>query len=233
MGKSTILSELTDTKSEQAAYEFTTLTCIPGVLNYNGANIQLLDMPGIIEGAARGRGRGRQVVSCAKTAVRLCACVPVCLCVCVPVHLCVCVGLSGFVSLSLTNRQDLILMMMDATKGDTQRKKLEKELYEVGIRLNTSKPDIYFKVKKGGGLAFNSTVNLTWITEKLVRGILHEYRIFHAEVLFRQDVTVDQFIDVLEADQRSYMPCLYVYNKVDSITIEEVDTLAKCVLPDS
>ena len=41
---------------------------IPGVLEYEGARIQLLDLPGIVEGAAMGRGRGRQVVSVAKTA---------------------------------------------------------------------------------------------------------------------------------------------------------------------
>lgn len=39
VGKSTLLSTLTDTQSEAAAYEFTTLTCIPGVLNYNNAKI--------------------------------------------------------------------------------------------------------------------------------------------------------------------------------------------------
>ena len=44
-----------------ANYEFTTLTCIPGVIEYKGANIQLLDLPGIIEGASQGKGRGRQV----------------------------------------------------------------------------------------------------------------------------------------------------------------------------
>ena len=44
-----------------AAYEFTTLTCIPGVVRYRGAKIQLLDLPGIIEGAKDGKGRGRQV----------------------------------------------------------------------------------------------------------------------------------------------------------------------------
>lgn len=49
------------THSEQAAYEFTTLTCIPGVIHYNDAKIQLLDLPGIIEGASEGKGRGRQV----------------------------------------------------------------------------------------------------------------------------------------------------------------------------
>lgn len=59
--QSTLLSTLTNTQSVAASYEFTTLTCIPGVIEYKGANIQLLDLPGIIEGAAQGKGRGRQV----------------------------------------------------------------------------------------------------------------------------------------------------------------------------
>ncbi len=36
-----------------------------------GACIQLLDTPGIIEGAAQGKGRGRQVIAVARTAVIL------------------------------------------------------------------------------------------------------------------------------------------------------------------
>jgi small GTP-binding protein len=67
VGKSTFLSKITKTKSEIAAYSFTTLTAIPGVLEYGGAEIQILDLPGIIEGAAEGKGRGRQVISAAKT----------------------------------------------------------------------------------------------------------------------------------------------------------------------
>jgi uncharacterized protein len=58
---------VTKTRSEVASYAFTTLTAIPGVLEYGGAEIQLLDLPGIIEGAAEGKGRGRQVISAAKT----------------------------------------------------------------------------------------------------------------------------------------------------------------------
>ena len=67
VGKSTLLTKLTGTFSEAASYEFTTLTCIPGVIRYRGAKIQLLDLPGIIEGAKDGKGRGRQVISTART----------------------------------------------------------------------------------------------------------------------------------------------------------------------
>ncbi|MGH0146831.1 UNVERIFIED_CONTAM: hypothetical protein FKN15_034841 [Acipenser sinensis] len=189
VGKSTFLSLMTSTASEAASYEFTTLTCIPGVIEYKGANIQLLDLPGIIEGASQGKGRGRQVIAVARTA-------------------------------------DVVIMMLDATKGDVQRVLLEKELESVGIRLNVSKPNIYFKPKKGGGLSYNSTVPLTQCSEKLVQLILHEYKIFNAEVLFREDSTPDEFIDVIVGN-RVYMNCVYVYNKIDQISMEEVDRLAR------
>ena len=175
------------------------------------------------------------------------------------------------------------MMMLDATKGDIQRVLLEKELEDVGIRLNTRPPNIYFKIKKGGGVSFNAVVKLTHLNEKLVYMILHEYsmapsffspasvflllsscvsnplvfslfaEIFNAEVLIREDCTAgkdgvvsiqipflnmkppgscptDEFIDVV-VGQRKYMRCLYVYNKIDQVTIEEVDRLAR--LPNS
>ena len=68
VGKSSLLNQLCGTTSEAAAYEFTTLTCIPGVLFINNAKMQLLDLPGIIEGAADGKGRGKQVIAVGKTA---------------------------------------------------------------------------------------------------------------------------------------------------------------------
>jgi len=67
VGKSTLLTKVTGTYSCVAEYEFTTLTTVPGIIRYKGAKIQLLDLPGIIEGAKDGKGRGRQVIAVART----------------------------------------------------------------------------------------------------------------------------------------------------------------------
>ncbi|KAF4368946.1 hypothetical protein F8388_021558 [Cannabis sativa] len=178
VGKSTLLTMLTGTQSEAASYEFTTLTCIPGIIHYNDTKIQLLDLPGIIEGASEGKGRGRQVIAVAKSS-------------------------------------DIVLMVLDASKSEGHRQILTRELEA-----------IYFKKKKTGGISFNSTLTLTHVDEKLCYQILHEYKIHNAEVLFREDATVDDFIDVIEGN-RKYMKCVYVYNKIDVIGIDDVDTLAR------
>lgn len=191
VGKSSLLGKITKTKSEVAQYAFTTLTSVPGVLEYNGSEIQILDLPGIIQGASEGKGRGRQVVSTAKTA-------------------------------------DLVLMVLDATKGDEQREILERELEAVGIRLNKQPPNMTFTVKKAGGLKFNSTSPPKYLDEKMVGSILRDYKIHNADVLLRDpEITVEEFIDVINAKHRSYIPCLYAYNKIDAVSLEEVDRLAR------
>eukprot|EP00871_Galdieria_phlegrea_P004470 jgi/Galph1/5023/GphlegSOOS_G3667.1 len=185
VGKSTLLNKLTNTESEVAAYEFTTLTCIPGVIYYKGAKLQLLDLPGIIEGAHDGKGRGRQVIAVARSC-------------------------------------NLILIVLDATKPATVKRLVEHELEGFGIRLNKRPPRISFRKRDKGGISLTSAVQSSSLDIETVKAICSEYRVHNADITLREDATADDLIDVIEGN-RKYVPAIYVINKVDCISEEEVE----------
>lgn len=51
-----------------------------------------------------------------------------------------------------------------------------------------------------------------------------EYRIHNADVILREDSSVDDLIDIIEGS-RIYIPCMYVMNKIDQISVEELDLI--------
>ena len=126
---------------------------------------------------------------------------------------------------------DLLYIVLDISKPLKHKEILEKELKAVGIRINQKKPDILIKKKEKGGLSITNTVQLTHLDFDLVRTIMHEYRINSAEVAFRCDATADDLIDALEEDQRRYIPAIYVLNKCDLLSVEELELLYR--IPDS
>jgi len=189
VGKSTLLSNLAGVYSEVAAYEFTTLTTVPGCIKYKGAKIQLLDLPGIIEGAKDGKGRGRQVIAVARTA-------------------------------------NLIFIVLDVLKPLGHKQILESELEGFGIRMNKQPPNIIFKRKDKGGINLQTMVPQSELDLELITEILKEYRICNADITLRCDASVDELIDVVEGN-RNYIPCIYLLNKIDQISIEELDIITK------
>jgi len=118
----------------------------------------------------------------------------------------------------------LILIVLDVLKPLLHKKIIEVELEGFGIRLNKSPPDIVFSRKDKGGISLTCTVPQSELDENVVRTICKEYRIMCADLRLNCDATADQLIDVIEGN-RVYTPALYILNKIDQITIEELDIL--------
>lgn len=193
VGKSSILNYLTNANSKVGAYEFTTLDIVPGIMEYREAKIQILDIPGIITGASKGKGKGREILSAARNA-------------------------------------DLIIMVLDVFQPQHMHVILN-EIRNIGIRPNERKPDVKVTKNKTGGMNIISTVELTHIDEKTIHSILTEYGVHSADVLIRDDVTIDQFIDALEPN-RAYIPMTIVVNKIDLADKEYLEKLHK-EIPDA
>lgn len=175
VGKSTLLNSLTGTESAVAAYEFTTLDVVPGAMEHKGATIQILDVPGLVRGAASGRGRGKEVIAVIRNA-------------------------------------DLAVILLDVFQL-VHYDVLLQELYEAGIRVNSKPPDITIKKKPRGGVNISSTVDLD-LDDDTIKTILGEYRIHNANVLIRENITIDQLIDAVLSN-RKYLPGIVVINKID------------------
>ena len=182
VGKSTLLNTLCGTQSKTAAYEFTTLTCIPGTLCHRNAKIQILDVPGILEGAASGRGRGKEV-------------------------------------LAMARNSNLVLFVIEAMHPE-HLPLLKKEVRDVGIRLAEQKPDVKLVKKSKDGLSIHSTVKLTKVSRETLEAILKEFRIMNADIVIRNDIDIDQFIDAIEGN-RSYVKHLVCISKADLLNVHQ------------
>ncbi|MBS3164428.1 GTP-binding protein [Candidatus Woesearchaeota archaeon] len=188
VGKSTLLNAITNAESKVGAYDFTTLDVIPGLMLHNHAKIQVLDVPGIVHGAASGRGRGREVLSVVRSA-------------------------------------DLVLMLLDVFHPGHLRV-LQQELYDSGVRANTSRPDVKISRKMRGGISMASTVPQRHMDRETLETVLREYRLMNCDVVLRSEVTVEEFIDCILGN-RIYLPAIVVLNKVDMVPAQKAREVAE------
>jgi len=179
VGKSTLLNALTGAKSKTGAYDFTTLNAIPGGLVYKGAEIQILDLPGIIQGAKDGKGRGREVIGVAR-------------------------------------KSDLLLILIDPF-ALWQYKVILDELHACGIRINEHPPNIVIEKKSTGGITAVWTCKQKGISINEIQGVLQEYGIHNANIIFHEPGSVDRLIDAIEKN-RAYIPAITVLTKADLLS---------------
>jgi len=67
-GKSKLLRDLTSARTEVADYPFTTREPVPGMMQFEDVQIQLVEVPAIVEDSSIGRGLGARPLSVARNA---------------------------------------------------------------------------------------------------------------------------------------------------------------------
>lgn len=186
VGKSSLLNAITNTKTKVSEIEFTTLEAVPGTFTHKDVTINLVDLPGIIEGASDARGRGRAVLGAARTA-------------------------------------DLIIIMVDGTKPISVVRKLTSELESFGIRLNKKPRDIQI-TRAAGGVSITTTCELKRTTEEEIIATMREIKANNMNILIRDPMTtVDDIIDALPNSSVVYIPVMFVVNKCDALSQEELE----------
>ncbi len=175
VGKSSILNAITNAESRVGAFDFTTLSIVPGVMEHKDMRFRILDLPGVIEGAHEGKGRGREVIA-------------------------------------VLRNVDLIVVVLDPFKFDTSY--ILKELQREGIRINQKPPKMSVILKDRGGLNITK-VGRSEFDVELLESISREFGIINADIILRQSMTPDTFIDGLLGN-RVYIPAIFILNKSDT-----------------
>lgn len=159
-----------------------------------------MDLPGIIEGAKDGKGRGRQVIAVART----CSLIFIVLDVLKPLkhkklieH-----ELEGFGLRLNKSPPNIVFRRKDKGGINLQTMVINDYLYYLNVCLFTFYTFIHFIQVPQSELDLDT-----------VKTILSEYRIHNADITLRYDANSDDLIDVVEGN-RIYLPCIYILNKI-------------------
>lgn len=190
VGKSSLLSKITDHDSQIGEYDFTTVTAIPAMLRVNGVSIQLIDLPGILAGASSGFGKGKQVLGVIRSA-------------------------------------DLIAFVIDSAKADQELSTLYDELHTFGIRVNELPPNVIITPMVKGGVSFDIKCQQTHLELDEMKSIATASKFRSGSIQIYEDITSDRLIDSFNITHLKYIPAMFIYNKVDTLCIEDIDRLAR------
>jgi len=102
--------------------------------------------------------------------------------------------------ISVVRNADLILLVIDVF-SEYQIQILKEELYDAGIRLNEQPPNATITKRARGGITINKTLH-SELDDNIIKAILREYKIHNADVILREDMPVERFIDALMTNRR-------------------------------
>jgi hypothetical protein len=124
--------------------------------------------------------------------------------------------------LSVVRNADLIIIMIERLE---QLPVIERELYDSGFRLNTKRPEVLIKKTERGGIKI-SGVRLRQLDGKMIKIVMNECGIHNADVVIREDITLDRLIDATTSN-RVYVKALVVFNKIDTLPEDRKKMLPK------
>jgi len=165
VGKTSLLNFLTGAAKEKIG-KFTAIPEV-GMYNYNNIRYQLVDMPSLMEGASKGVGNGKEILS------QLRSCDIICLCI----------------DLSRNIEEQMELLLTELSDSDIR---INIPAPPITIeKTGSNKIQVFYLTKE----AKNNT-DLVNFTEK-IKEIIHENGIRNAVVKIFGQITLEQVVDAL------------------------------------
>src|SRR6476620_10497697 len=95
-------------------------------------------------------------------------------------------------------------------------KVLEKELFEIGVKVNEKPPDVVVEKTTTGGISVNIQAPVN-VDENFIKNVMRINGYHNGRITIREKgLTIDQLIDVVSGN-RMYIPSLVVINKIDLV----------------
>ncbi|MBP8591382.1 50S ribosome-binding GTPase [Candidatus Shapirobacteria bacterium] len=131
--------------------------------------------------------------------------------------------------LSVVRNADLVIILIDPFSLG-QKKEIIGELEKAGVRFNRQPPKIEINRKNKGGVIIKNSGKLRGIGETMVRAIAEELGVKNAEIVIKEPITENDFVDTLLGN-RVYLPEVTVIGKSDLLSLKRQEEIKK-IMPE-